>query len=130
MVPARVAPRLPAQTVRTYPSQSGPQRVVVSLRKEPGIAAVLSFFWCGLGQIYNGQIGKGVLMMVAYPICLLISWGGLLALIGGMASTRPDSGSLLPLGLLMLAAAPALWIGGMAGAYRTAERINEEANFE
>jgi TM2 domain-containing membrane protein YozV len=28
--------------------------------KNPGLAAVLSFFISGLGQIYNGQIAKGV----------------------------------------------------------------------
>jgi TM2 domain-containing membrane protein YozV len=27
--------------------------------KNPSIATILSFFWMGLGQIYNGQIGKG-----------------------------------------------------------------------
>jgi TM2 domain-containing membrane protein YozV len=32
--------------------------------KNPGIAAVLSFFFTGLGQIYNGEIGKGLLMMI------------------------------------------------------------------
>lgn len=33
----------------------------VQIPKDPGIAAVLSFFVTGLGQIYNGQIGKGIL---------------------------------------------------------------------
>jgi len=28
------------------------------------VAAVLSFFLPGLGQIYNGQIGIGILMMI------------------------------------------------------------------
>jgi len=32
--------------------------------KNPGLAAVASFFFAGLGQIYNGEIGKGVLLMV------------------------------------------------------------------
>lgn len=32
--------------------------------KNPGLAALLSFLWTGLGQIYNGQVGKGFLLMV------------------------------------------------------------------
>ena len=31
--------------------------------KNPGVAAVLSFFIPGLGQIYNGQIGMGILLL-------------------------------------------------------------------
>ena len=29
------------------------------VKKNPGVAAVLSFFVPGLGQIYNGEFGKG-----------------------------------------------------------------------
>lgn len=35
--------------------------------KISGLAAVLSFFWCGLGQIYVGGILQGVLMMIVFP---------------------------------------------------------------
>ena len=31
-------------------------------KKNPGLAAVASFFFAGLGQIYNGEILKGVLL--------------------------------------------------------------------
>ena len=31
--------------------------------KNPGLAAVLSFFFAGLGQIYNGQMAKGLILM-------------------------------------------------------------------
>ena len=31
--------------------------------KSPGLAAILSFFIAGLGQIYNGQLGKGIAMI-------------------------------------------------------------------
>ena len=34
--------------------------------KNPGLAAVLSFFYMGLGQIYNGQISKGIIFIVVY----------------------------------------------------------------
>ena len=29
----------------------------------PGVSAVLSFVFTGLGQIYNGRIGKGLFLM-------------------------------------------------------------------
>ncbi|WP_209125492.1 hypothetical protein [Alkalihalobacillus sp. BA299] len=70
--------------------------------KNPGIAAVLSFFFAGLGQIYNGEIGKGIAFIIAYFI------SGLLMLI-----------------LIGFITTPLLWIWGMVDAYKTAERINE-----
>ena len=69
--------------------------------KNPGVAAVFSFFYCGLGQIYNGQIFKGILMFVAYSISILLMY-----VIIGFITT------------------PILWIWGMYDAYRKAEKIN------
>jgi TM2 domain-containing membrane protein YozV len=40
--------------------------------KNPSIATLLSFFFMGLGQIYNGQIGKGVTFIVLYAISVLL----------------------------------------------------------
>jgi TM2 domain-containing membrane protein YozV len=37
--------------------------------KSAGTALVLSILLCGLGQIYNGQVGKGLLMML---LCVLL----------------------------------------------------------
>ena len=71
--------------------------------KNPGVAAVLSFFFCGLGQIYNGQILKGILMFVAYSI----SWLMMYIVIGFITT-------------------PVLWIWGMYDSYRTAEKINRK----
>jgi TM2 domain-containing membrane protein YozV len=71
--------------------------------KSPGIAAVLSFFFCGLGQIYNGQILKGIFMLVAYAISWWMVW-----LVIGFITT------------------PILWIWGMFDAYRTAQKINKD----
>ena len=69
--------------------------------KNPGLAAVLSFFYMGLGQVYNGQIGKGLAFIVFYTI----SWVLVIVVIG-MITT------------------PILWIYGMYDAYRFAEKIN------
>lgn len=84
--------------------QQQPGVIVVRSGKNAGVAAVLSFFWAGLGQIYNGQIGKGIGMMVAY----VISWFLIFILIG-------------------IVTTPALWIWGMVDAYKTAERLNRES---
>jgi len=40
--------------------------------KNPGTAAVLSALCTGLGQIYNGQIGKGIGLMVIQAINVLL----------------------------------------------------------
>ena len=69
--------------------------------KNPGIAAVLSAFFVGIGQIYNGQIAKGLLFMVAYFVSILL----IFVLIGFITT-------------------PLLWIFGIYDAYNTANRIN------
>ncbi len=69
--------------------------------KNPGLAAVLCFFYSGLGQIYNGQIGKGILLFIVRAISDL----SIIFLIGIITS-------------------PIIWIYGMYDAYRAAEQIN------
>lgn len=69
--------------------------------KSAGLAAVLSFFITGLGQIYNGQFLKGIMFIIAYAI----SWLLIYVLIGFITT-------------------PIIWLWGMIDAYRSAERIN------
>ncbi|MGH2367769.1 MAG: hypothetical protein ACRDI2_06180 [Chloroflexota bacterium] len=83
---------------------SQPQVIVVRSGKSAGLAAILSFLWCGLGQIYNGQILKGVIFAAVYFISAL-----LIFIVIGLVTT------------------PILWIWGMVDAYRTAERLNEQS---
>lgn len=70
--------------------------------KNPGIAAVLSFFYCGLGQIYNGQILKGIIMFACYSVSLLLIY-----IMIGFITT------------------PVLWIWGIYDAYKTADKITK-----
>ena len=65
----------------------------------PGIAALLSFLLPGLGQIYNGQIITGIIMMILAVIFVILS-----AILIGIPP------------LLVL------WILSMSDAYHTAER--------
>ncbi|MGA1975368.1 MAG: zinc-ribbon domain-containing protein [Conexivisphaerales archaeon] len=69
--------------------------------KNPGIAAVLSFFFPGLGQIYNGQIGKGIAFILVGIVCVVL----VIVLIGFL---------LVPL----------WWIYNIYDAYKSAQRIN------
>ncbi len=71
--------------------------------KNPGLAAVLSFFFMGLGQIYNGQIAKGILFIIAYSISLF-----LIVLVIGRITT------------------PILFIYGIWDAYKSAKKINHD----
>ena len=69
--------------------------------KSTGIAAVLSFLFVGLGQIYNGQIGKGIMFIIIGVILILT----IFVLIGFI---------LYPL----------FWVYNIYDAYNTAKKIN------
>jgi TM2 domain-containing membrane protein YozV len=67
--------------------------VVVAQRKwSPGIAAVLSFFFPGVGQIYKGHILRGILWLIIVPIgyFMLIIPGLILHLICIIAAASGD----------------------------------------
>ena len=77
------------------------QNLTPAIYKNPGIAAVLSFFWTGLGQIYNGQIAKGIVFILVYAL----SWVLMIVIIGFITT-------------------PIIWIYGMYDAYSSAQKIN------
>jgi TM2 domain-containing membrane protein YozV len=70
-------------------------------KKSEGIAAVASFLFVGLGQIYNGQIGKGI-MFIILGIFLVFTM-------------------LFLIGFLLY---PLFWIYNVYDAYNTAKKIN------
>lgn len=67
---------------------------VYAKRKEPAVALLLSFLWPGLGQIYNGDVGKGIGFMIGFWVLI---WVGV--------------------GIVF-------WIWGMIDAYQVATNIN------
>jgi TM2 domain-containing membrane protein YozV len=71
--------------------------------KNPGIATVLSLFVPGAGQVYNGQIFKGIMLILA----MMVSYGLTFLLIGFIS-------------------APIVWIYAMVDANKTANRINAQ----
>lgn len=71
-------------------------------QKNPGAAAVMSFFIPGLGQIYNGKIWVGLgFMFLVMPFSVLLMGVGV-----GFITT------------------PLFWILGIYDAYKGAEKYN------
>ena len=81
--------------------------------KNPTAAWALSFFIPGAGQIYNEQVGKGIAMLLAYPVVVGVG-------IGLAEATDGVSG------LVGLAAGLGVWIWSQIDAYSTAKRINAQ----
>lgn len=71
------------------------------IQKNPGTAAILSFFWTGAGQIYNGQITKGL----AYMVLQIFNAIAMFAIIGFITF-------------------PLVWAVAIYDAYKSAEKIN------
>lgn len=92
-------PRPPVAHTVIHTQYRGPE-------KNSGISAVLSFIFPGVGQIYNGHIGKGIFYMCLFVVFLVLTF----ALIG------------FPLLLI-------LWVWGIYDAYNSAEQINRKANW-
>jgi len=74
------------------------------MQKNPGIAAVLSFFITGLGQIYNGQFKKAAIFFGVMLINVLLCY----IVIGFITG-------------------PITWAYGIYDAYKSAEEINRTA---
>lgn len=81
--------------------ECGVRQQSTSQQKNPGIAAAASFFITGLGQIYNGQILKGIGLIVLQAVNFF-----LLAFLVGFLTL------------------PLVWAYGVYDAYKTAQRIN------
>lgn len=52
--------------------------------KSPGVALLLSFFICGAGQMYNGQVGKGIMMLIGFMFTIFLFGLGLIIWIWSM----------------------------------------------
>jgi TM2 domain-containing membrane protein YozV len=78
--------------------------VAQSPPKNPTLAAALSFFINGVGQIYNGEIAKGIIIIVVQIVNAL-----LMSVIIGFITW------------------PIVWIWSIYDAYKVAQRINEQA---
>ena len=82
--------------------------MVVRSAKSPIVALILSFFISGLGQLYNGEIGKGVAFLIGYFVAWVCFW------------------ALIWLPVIHWIPSAVVWVWGMVDAYQSAERINRE----
>jgi TM2 domain-containing membrane protein YozV len=98
---AEICPKCGVRVAPPPPPPTSFAPVQMRERKSPGLAAVLSVIFIGLGQIYNGQIGKGIGFIIIGIVFVALMF----VLIGFI---------LYPL----------FWIYNIYDAYKTAERIN------
>ena len=102
IVPVRAPMAAPPPSM-PFGRPGGANPPVAVAAKSPGLALLASFFLPGLGQLVNGQVGTGILFLVAY----LVSLGLLVVLIGFV---------LVPL----------VWVVAMVDAYQGAQRWNAQ----
>jgi TM2 domain-containing membrane protein YozV len=68
--------------------------------KNPAAAAILSFFFLGLGQAYNGEIAKALVFLILYVISIFLTF--------------------FIIGFVTI---PILWVWSMVDAYRSSQKI-------
>jgi TM2 domain-containing membrane protein YozV len=68
----------------------------------PAAAAILSFFFLGLGQAYNGEIAKAVVFLILYVLSIFLTF--------------------FIIGFVTI---PILWIWSMVDAYRSSQKIHQ-----
>ena len=92
-----MAAAAPAMAIALCPARHG------RCPKSPGVALLISFFLPGVGSMYAGSVGLGVIILVLW----LISAVAVFFVIGWIL-------------------APACWIWGMIAAHMNAQRWNRE----
>jgi TM2 domain-containing membrane protein YozV len=112
---------------QTYSSQ------IIRREKSEGGAAILSFLWGGIGQIYVGRIGRGLGIIAAYVVLMVV---GIASIMGSRTLVYSHSdwwydyfyysyeGPLLILGVLLILACFVLLIWNVFDAYNLAKQYN------
>ncbi len=80
--------------------------------RSPLLAALLSAILCGLGQVYNGRMLRGIILFVL--MCIL--WGA-----GAFFGALTFGVGLLPFAIV----AGVLWLFGVLDAYRGSRSLNQ-----
>jgi len=92
-------------------------------QRHPGVAAVLSFIFNGLGQLYNGEIFKGLVIIFSSSVAMLVLLFGVIFIAFWLLAKVLFSGQLIlgiflfSLGLIFIAA---LGIYSIIDAYHAA----------
>ena len=78
-IPATPPPAAAPAPQYGYIQQQQPQQQAPVSHKSPGTAGCLSFLICGVGQMYNGQVIKGIVLLIACAVLASFTVG-----IGGL----------------------------------------------
>ena len=96
--------------------------------KKPVLAWLFSFLWTGVGQIYNGQVVKGVIMFISGLVCHIVAVfysnmydEKMMGLHGGISSETLQFLMYVPLGISFV-----IWLWGQADAPIVAKKLNEK----
>ena len=92
-------------------------------RKDPFGAAVMSLLIPGLGQYYNGQVGKGLTQQALVIAGALVAANGVHETSGFLGKTSSDTTAGFGIGLAVVIGT-SIW--SIWDAHATAERINNE----
>lgn len=93
----------PPVALPAYAPQPTPTPFAADPQKSPGVAAVLSFLIPGVGQMYNGQIVKGLVVMVVQVVNFFLTFV-IIGFISGLA----------------------VWLWSIFDAYQGAENYNAD----
>lgn len=85
--------------------------------RKPLMAALMSFVLPGFGQLYNGDVNRGLLLFIGFTVCAL----PLMAII---ALLLPAS-LMLPMLILANILCIGLWIYGIGNAWKTAKTLSQ-----
>lgn len=124
-VPAPVAPSAVASVARPVP----PATMVIDpgaggrREKESLLSALLSLILPGAGQMYNGQLAKGIVLAAVYLGSIVIIVGGMI-LTALAAASYGVSGSVCCCCLPLFIVPMIVLIYAIYDAYNTAEQIN------
>jgi len=104
--------------------------------KSSGVAIVLSFFWTGLGQLYAGKVGRGLLLMALTPVVWAISFfGGFMGAVGSLSAlvstdknpAPAQSAGIGVVGIVLMMSALVWWLWGIIDAKKLCEAHNRSA---
>lgn len=88
---------------------------VKTVIRNPWIAVILSFFFAGWGQWYNGRTREGVIFFGAFSILIIFMY---IAKFANIYFLSEMTIGILLLGIVLI------WIFGMSDAFKTSEKIN------
>lgn len=85
--------------------------------RKPLMAALMSFVLPGFGQLYNGDVNRGLLLFIGFVLCSI-------PLVVIIALFLPAA-LMLPMLILATIGSIGLWIYGIANAWKTARTLGE-----